>query len=48
VIAAKKANMKCIAILSGAYSKEELEKETPDLIVDSINEKRKILNFVLA
>jgi HAD superfamily hydrolase (TIGR01509 family) len=48
VIAAKKANMKCIAILSGAYSKEELEKETPALIIDSINEKRKILNYVLA
>jgi len=47
VVAAKKANMKCIAIPSGAYSKEELEKEEPDLIVNSINEKQKILEFIL-
>jgi len=47
VIAAKKANMKCIAVPSGAYSKEELKKEEPDLIVNSINEKQKILDFIL-
>lgn len=46
VIAAKKAAMKCIAVLSGSYSKEELEKEKPDLIVNSINEKKKILDFI--
>jgi len=45
-IAAKKANMKCIAIPSGAYSIEELKKEDPDLIVKSIREKDKILKYV--
>lgn len=47
VRAAKEARMKCIAIPSGAYSIEELWEQNPDLIVESINEKEKILNFVL-
>lgn len=47
VKAAKEARMKCIAIPSGAYSREELEKEHPDLIVDSLNEKDKILTLML-
>lgn len=47
VKAAKEANMKCIAITTGAYNKEELEKESPDLIVDSLREETKILNFIL-
>lgn len=47
VITAKKAKMKCIAILSGAYLKEELEKEKPDLIVKSISEKQKIMRFIV-
>lgn len=47
VIAARKANMKCIAIPSGAYSIERLKKEKPDLIVFSINDKEKIMNFIL-
>jgi len=47
VIAAKKAEMKCIAIPSGAYNVEELKKEHPDLIVPSLRETEKILNFVL-
>ncbi len=42
VRAAKKANMKCIAIPSGAYSKEELEKEKPYLIVNSISEVKNV------
>ena len=46
VIAAKKASMKCIAIPSGAYSREELEREEPDLIVNSISEKDKILGYI--
>jgi len=46
VIAAKKASMKCIAIPSGAYSSEELEREEPDLIVDSISEKDRILDYI--
>lgn len=47
IIAARKANMKCIAIPSGAYSVEKLRTENPDMIVFSINDKEKILNFVL-
>jgi len=46
VKAAKKASMKCVAIPSGAYSREELEREEPDLIVDSIGEKNRILDYV--
>ncbi|HSQ52857.1 MAG TPA: HAD family phosphatase [Acidobacteriota bacterium] len=46
VRAAKTAGMWCIAVASGVYSREELEKENPDLIIDSLNEKGKILNFV--
>ncbi|MGW8288651.1 MAG: HAD family hydrolase [Candidatus Bathyarchaeia archaeon] len=46
VRAAKTSGMWCIAVASGVYSREELEKENPDLIIDSLNEKGKILNFV--
>ena len=46
VRAAKAANMKCIAVPSGAYSKEELEQEQPNLMIDSLLEKEKILTFV--
>ncbi len=46
VEAAKKAKIAVIAIPTGAYSKEELRKAKPELIVDSLQEKRKILNFV--
>jgi len=45
--AAKEANMKCIAIPSGAYSKDELKEQEPDLIVNSIKEKEKILSFII-
>jgi len=47
VMAARRAGMKCIAIPSGFYSKSDLEKEKPDLIVDSIKEKDKILTYIL-
>ena len=47
VKAAKRAEMKCIAIPTGAYSKEELAEENPDLIVGSLKEDIKILNFIL-
>jgi len=47
VVAARKANMKCIAIPSGAYSKDDLRREEPDLIVDSIKERGKILDYIL-
>ena len=46
VVAAKKANMNCIAIPSGSYSIEELKKHEPHLIVNSINERQTILNFI--
>jgi len=47
VKAAKAAKMGCIAVLTGVYSREELEKAVPDLIVNSLMEKEKILNFIL-
>ena len=48
VIAARSANMKCVAIPSGAYSRAELEKEKPDLVVDSLKETQRILVFVFS
>jgi beta-phosphoglucomutase len=47
VEAAKAAKMGCIAVLTGAYSREELKKANPDLIVNSLKEKDRILNFIL-
>ena len=47
VKAAKAAKMGCIAVLTGVYSKEELEKAGPDLIVNSLREKEEILNLIL-
>ena len=47
VIAARKAGMKCIAIPSGFYSRSDLEKEKPNLIVNSIKEKDKILAYII-
>jgi beta-phosphoglucomutase len=38
VKAAKAADMSCIAVTTGVYRKEELEKENPDLIVKSLND----------
>jgi beta-phosphoglucomutase len=46
VEAAKTAKMGCIAVLTGVYSQKELKKANPDLIVDSLNEKSEILNFI--
>ena len=46
VEAAKKAKMGCIAVLTGVYSQKELKKANPDFIVDSLKEKRKVLNFI--
>ncbi len=47
VRAAKNAGMVCIAVLTGVYKREELDKEKPDLIVSSLKEHGKILNFIL-
>ena len=46
VKAAKAAEMKCIAVSSGVYSREELEEENPDLMIDSLVEKERVLSFV--
>ncbi len=46
VKAAKAANMKCIAVPTGAYTREELQKEKPDLMIDALTEKEKILRFL--
>ncbi|WNZ28529.1 MAG: HAD family phosphatase [Candidatus Bathyarchaeota archaeon] len=48
VKAAKNANMKCIAVSSGVYSKNELLEENPDLLVDGIWEKDRILKFIFS
>ena len=47
VKAAKAAKMGCIAVLTGVYSREELRKANPDLIVNSLKERDEILNFIL-
>jgi HAD superfamily hydrolase (TIGR01509 family) len=46
VRAAKAANIKCIAVPSGAYNTNELEHEQPDLMISSLREQEKILAFV--
>ena len=46
VRAAKSANMSCIAVTTGAYSKKELEGEKPDLIVKTLKDSQ-ILDFIL-
>jgi HAD superfamily hydrolase (TIGR01509 family) len=46
VKAAKTAKMGCIAVLTGLYSRGELEKANPDLIVDSLKGKSEVLNFI--
>jgi len=48
VRAAKAAEMKCIAVSSGAYSREELWEENPDLLINSLAEKDRILNFIFS
>jgi beta-phosphoglucomutase len=47
VEAAKAAKMGCVAVLTGVYSKKELEKANPDLIVNSLKERDEILNLIL-
>ncbi|MEJ5327864.1 MAG: HAD family phosphatase [Candidatus Bathyarchaeia archaeon] len=46
VKAAKASGMACIAVTTGVYSREALEKEKPDLIVGSLKESNRILGFV--
>ncbi len=47
VQAAHAAGMKCIAVLTGVYSKTELEIAQPSLIVNSLTMKKQILDFIL-
>jgi beta-phosphoglucomutase len=44
--AAKLANMRCIAVLTGAHSEEMLEKANPDLMVNSLKERNEIIKFI--
>jgi HAD superfamily hydrolase (TIGR01509 family) len=46
VKAAKSAGMSCIAVLTGVYSQLELEKERPDLIVKTLEDKQ-VVAFIL-
>ncbi len=46
VKAAKAAGMACVAVTTGVYPREALEKEKPDLVVASLRESGKILGFV--
>ena len=45
VKAGKAADAKTVAVLTGLYTQEELEKEKPDLILKSINQLPKFLIF---
>lgn len=42
--AGKRAGAKTVAVLSGIYTREELEREKPDLIIENINELPKFLD----
>jgi beta-phosphoglucomutase-like phosphatase (HAD superfamily) len=46
VEAAKAAEMRCIAVLTGVHSRKMLEKVNPDLILESLKEKREIFDFI--
>jgi len=46
VEAAKAAGMGCVAVPSGAFTGEELRKEEPDLLIDSLKEKERIMELI--
>ena len=46
VKAAKAGNLACIAVIQGAYSREELADAKPDIIVNSLREKDGILRYI--
>ena len=48
VKAAKDAKMKCIAVCSGVYSAQELQNKCPDIVVDGVWEKERILGFIFS
>jgi HAD superfamily hydrolase (TIGR01509 family) len=45
--AARRAGMKCIAVPTGAYTRRQLEKLKPDLVVSSLKERQKVREFIL-
>lgn len=47
VQAARNGGMDCVAVLTGVYSRAELETARPGLIVESLTEKTPILRFIL-
>jgi beta-phosphoglucomutase len=47
VQAAKNSGMSCVAVLTGVYTRSELEKAKPELIVDSLKQKDRILTLIL-
>jgi HAD superfamily hydrolase (TIGR01509 family) len=47
VEAARRAGMKCIAVPTGAYTRRQLEKMKPNLVVRSLKERQKICDFIL-
>ncbi len=47
VMAAKRAKMKCVAVLTGAHPRKMLEKATPDLIIDSLKNTSALTAFIL-
>ena len=46
VQAAKNAGMRCVAVLTGVYTRSELKKAKPELIVNSLKQKDKILTLI--
>ncbi len=46
VEAAKSAEMGCIAVLTGVYSRSEVKKAKPDVIVDSLKETDSVHKFI--
>ncbi|MFB3889943.1 MAG: HAD family hydrolase [Candidatus Bathyarchaeia archaeon] len=48
VKAAKAAKMGCVAVVTGAYTRRELERAKPDLVVESLIEKEVILKYILS
>lgn len=46
VKAAKSAKMGCVAVTTGVYSKAELQVEKPDLVVETLADRR-IVPFIL-
>lgn len=47
VVTAKTAGTKCIAVATGSSDKDRLALENPEIIVENLLEKDKIVNFIL-